>query len=111
MADELWREEREFWLSGSAEAARKLNDACVMAFAPSGILTRRKMVESLGAAPRWQELQMTERAVVETNDVCVLAYRATARRAGAETYRALCTTTWIRRDGDWRILQHQQTPV
>ena len=24
MADELWREEREFWLSGVAEAARKL---------------------------------------------------------------------------------------
>lgn len=111
MADELWREERDFWLAGAAEAARKLDGTCVMAFAPTGILTRRKAVEMLGSTPRWQEVTISDRAVVETNDVCVLAYRATARRTGADTYRALCTTTWIRRDGDWRILQHQQTPV
>ncbi|MGA0615312.1 DUF4440 domain-containing protein [Paracoccus sp. KR1-242] len=111
MADELWREERDFWLAGVAEAVRKLDETCVMAFAPTGILSRRKVVERLGTVPRWQEISMTERAVVETNEVCVLAYRATARRSGADAYRALCTTTWIRRDGDWRILQHQQTPV
>lgn len=111
MADELWREEREFWLSGVAEAARKLDGSCLMAFAPTGILNRAGIVAALHAAPRWQELTMTERATIETDDVCVLAYHATARRNGAETYRALCTTTWIRRAGDWRILQHQQTPL
>lgn len=111
MVDELWTEERDFWLAGAAEAARKLDDGCLMAFAPSGILTRRKVVESLSDAPRWQEVGFADRASIQTDEVCVLAYRATARRAGAETYRALCTTTWIRRDGDWRILQHQQTPV
>ncbi|MBD9529035.1 nuclear transport factor 2 family protein [Paracoccus sp. PAR01] len=111
MADELWREERDFWLAGSAEAARKLDDGCLMVFAPAGILTRRKVVENLGASPRWQEVTISDRASIETDELCVLAYRATARRAGAETYRALCTTTWIRRDGDWRIVQHQQTPV
>lgn len=82
-----------------------------MAFAPTGILTRRKVVETLSAGPRWQEVSMSDRASIETDDLCVLAYRATARRAGAETYRALCTTTWVRRDGDWRIVQHQQTPL
>lgn len=111
MADDLWREEREFWLSGAAEAARKLDDACLMALAPQGILTRRRVVESLSSAPRWQEVTLADRASIETDEICVLAYHATARRAGAETYRALCTTTWIRRDGDWRIVQHQQTPV
>lgn len=111
MADELWTEERDFWLKGAAEAARKLDEGCLMAFAGSGILTRRKVVEGLSSAPRWQEVTMSDRASIETDDICVLAYRATARRAGAETYRALCTTTWIRREGDWRIVQHQQTPV
>ncbi|CAM3025496.1 protein of unknown function [Paracoccus aminovorans] len=111
MADELWREERDFWLAGAAETARKLDEACLMAFAPAGILTRRRAVESLASAPRWQEVTMSDRASIETDELCVLAYRATARRAGAETYRALCTTTWIRRDGDWRIVQHQQTPL
>ena len=111
MADELWREEREFWLAGVAEAARKLDGSCLMAFRPTGIMDRTAVIAALQSAPRWQEVTMAERASIETDEVCVLAYRATARRAGAETYRALCTTTWIRRAGDWRILQHQQTPV
>ncbi|KGJ06747.1 protein of unknown function [Paracoccus halophilus] len=111
MADELWREEREFWLAGVAEAARRIDSACVMAFAQTGILDRAGVIAALQSAPRWQEVTMTARATVETDEVCLLAYHATARRPGAETYRALCTTTWIRRAGDWRILQHQQTPV
>lgn len=112
MADELWQEERDFWLAGSAEATRKLDEGCLMAFAATGILTRRKVVETLANGPRWQEVSFADRASIETDEIRVLAYRATARRAGAETYRALCTTTWVRREGgDWRIVQHQQTPV
>lgn len=111
MAEELWTEERDFWLAGAAEAARKLDEGCLMVLAGTGILTRRKIVDRLSDAPRWQEVQLTDRASIETDEIRVLAYRATARRPGAETHRALCTTTWIRRDRDWRIIQHQQTPV
>lgn len=110
MADELWTEERDFWLAGGAEAARKLDEGCLMAL-PGAILTRRKIVEWLSGRPRWQEVQLTERASIETDEIRVLAYRATARRSGADTCRMLCTTTWMRRDRDWRIIQHQQTPV
>ena len=56
-------------------------------------------------------LTITDRAAIETDEVVVLAYHATARRAGADACRALCTTTWIRRHGDWRILQHQRTTL
>lgn len=111
MTDEIWHEERAFWLAGAAEALRKLDEGCLMVLAPTGILTRRKVVDTLSAGPRWQEIGMTDRASILTDDLCVLAYRVTARRPGAETYRALCTTTWMRRDGDWRIVQHQQTPA
>lgn len=111
MADELWREEREFWLGGVAETARKIDPACVMVFANTGILDRSGVIAALQSVPRWQEITMTDRATVETDEVCLLAYRATLRRARADAFRALCTTTWIRRAGDWRIIQHQQTPL
>lgn len=88
MADELWREERDFWLAGGAEAARKLDDACLLALAPAGILTRRRAVEHLAARPRWQDLTMTDRASIETDDLHILAYHATARRPGAGTHMA-----------------------
>lgn len=110
MADELWQEERDLWLAGSAEAARKLDDGCLMILADGAILTRSRIVARLSQAARWQELVLTDRTSIETDDICVLAYHATARRSGAEALRAACTTTWIRRDGDWRVIQHQQTP-
>ena len=111
MADELWREEREFWLAAVAEAARRLDGACLIALAPAGILDRAATVAALQSGPRWQEVTLSERASIETDEIRVLAYRATARRSGADTCRMLCTTTWMRRDRDWRIIQHQQTPV
>ena len=111
MADELWRDERDFWLSGVAEAARKLDGSCLMVLGAAGILDRAGVIGALQSGPRWQELTIAERSSVETDEVVVLAYHATARRPGADAYRALCTTTWIRRHSDWRILQHQRTPV
>ena len=111
MADELWREEREFWLSGVAEAARKLDGACLMVLGPAGVLDRAGVVSALQSAPRWQELTVSDRSTIETDEVVVLAYRAVARRPAADAYRALCTTTWIRRHADWRILQHQRTAL
>ena len=111
MADELWREEREFWLSGVAEVVRKLDASCLMVLGAAGPLDRAAVVAALQTAPRWQELPVSDRSNIEADEVVVLAYRATARRAGAETYRALCTSTWIRRHGDWRMLQHQQAPL
>ena len=36
MADELWQEERDFWLAGSAEAARKLDEGAGKMAAPTG---------------------------------------------------------------------------
>ena len=94
-----------------AETARKIDPACVMVFANTGILDRSGVIAALQSVPRWQEITMTDRATVETDEVCLLAYRATLRRARADAFRALCTTTWIRRAGDWRIIQHQQTPL
>lgn len=114
--DELWREEREFWLSGPAENARRLDEGCLLVLGPSRgvaptILTRERVISTLADLPRWQEVTLTERASIMTDEVGVLAYKVTARRSGAEAYRAYCTTTWIRRAADWHILQHQQSPV
>ena len=53
---------------------------------------------------------MDQRHVTESDDVTILAYRATAMREGI-TYRAFCSSTWIRRDDGWRLIAHQQTPL
>ncbi|APC35418.1 MULTISPECIES: nuclear transport factor 2 family protein [Nocardiopsis] len=47
-----------------------------------------------------------------TDDSAVLTYRATAEVTGRDmVYRLYMTSVYARRDGAWRLLFHQQTPV
>jgi hypothetical protein len=40
-----------------------------------------------------------------------IAYRAKATR-GDQSYHAICTSTLLRKgEGDWEVIQHQQTPL
>lgn len=109
MSDGIWDEERAFWLGGAAEAARRLDDVCLLVLGQGGVLTRDAAIAALADAPRWHEITLADRALVETDEVRVLAYHATARRQGMPAHRAICTTTWLRRDGDWRIVQHHRS--
>lgn len=111
MSEGIWDEERTLWLGGAAEAARRLDDVCLLVLGQGGVLTRDEAIAALADTPPWHEITLADRALVETDELCVLAYRATARRQGMPAHRAICTTTWLRRDGDWRIVQHHRTPL
>ena len=109
---DLWLTEETLWLEGADAFQRVMADACLMVFAPMGIMRADQIVESLRQAPRWTGVTMTERAEAEGGpDTRTLAYRAHGTREGAEPYQALCTSTYIHTDGHWRLLQHQQTPL
>lgn len=110
MNRDCWATEQIFWTGSAAEAIRRLDEAAVMVFAPTGILQGRAIASRLGGAPRWDSIVMDQRHVTESDDVTILAYRATAMREGI-TYRAFCSSTWIRRDDGWRLIAHQQTPL
>lgn len=109
--DLLWDLERRFWLDGPEHYRAGLDPACVMVF-PFGVLAGEAILQSLEGAPRWAAVEMTGRqAARPTDDLAVLAYRATGRRDGAADYEAWCSSTY-RRDGPrWRLVQHQQTPA
>jgi hypothetical protein len=110
--DDIWNTEHRLWLEGADAYADLIASQCVMAFAPMGILRDGAIVDSLREAPRWSEVEMSDQVLAQPSDgAIVLAYRARARRDGAEPYTALCTSTYIRADGAWRIAQHQQTPL
>ena len=108
MIADRWADEEAWWTLGTAEARRRAHPSCVMAFA-HGVLQGEAIFAALDAAPRWQEVVMTDRRVVEGEDAVVLAYRARARRNGEAPYEAFCTSTWVRQNDGWRLIQHQQT--
>lgn len=83
--------------------------ACVMVLPdPVGILSGDALTRSLIAAPRWDSVVMDDRHCALVSETAVLAYRANAKRAEAAPYRALCSSTYAKVEGAWRIIQHQQ---
>jgi hypothetical protein len=55
---------------------------------------------------------MSDRMLSRIGDqAVVLAYRAEARRGDGDPYRAFCSSTYAKTPDDWRLAQHQHTPM
>ncbi|MEZ0000918.1 hypothetical protein ABIA18_002715 [Sinorhizobium fredii] len=109
---EAWKRERRLWLEGAGVYQQLLDDECLMAFAPVDIIGGVEIIRALDGAPRWLDVAMTEqRSARPNNSVLVLAYRADAQRETNVSYTAYCTSTYARTGEDWRLIQHQQTPI
>jgi Domain of unknown function (DUF4440) len=110
---EFWRIEERFWLGGEEFFRERLDAECMMVFPqPVGILAGNGILKSLKGAPRWESVEMADRHTARTEGLATLAYLAEGRRQGRPAYRALCSSTYARcGGGDWRLVQHQQTPI
>jgi len=110
--------ERSTWraLGTSAEVAAAhweevlAEQVLVLLPGPMVIDDRDAVIASAQGEP-WSTWELFDERVLELGpDVAVVGYRATATRGGA-TYAALFSSTWVRRDGRWRLAVHQQTPL
>lgn len=106
---DLWPTEEKLWLGGVEEYAQLLHSACLMAFAGVGTLDRAAVMETIGGQ-RWRSVSTRDAVLSEVDeDLAVLSYRAEAQRDGSAAYRCVCTSTYLRTDGRWRLVQHQQS--
>lgn len=115
MTDELEALERQGWeaLCGP-KGADFYNDLMaddgVMVF-PGVVLDKAATVDAIAGASAWQSFDLTDVNVVDAApDTAFVTYSATAQRAGQASYRALMSSVYVRRDGRWRLVLHQQTP-
>lgn len=104
-----WADEEAWWTMGAAEARRRMHPSCVMVL-DGGVMQGEAILAALETAPRWSSVAMADRLTVETEECTVLAYRAEARR-GDDDYAAVCSSTWVRQNEGWQLIQHQQTPL
>lgn len=110
--DQVLAFERRFWSEGVTVCDDHLDPAAVMAFPKVGPLDARAVRESLSDGPRWDSVDFHAVRFSRPDErLAVLAYTAEARRGDDPPYRALCTSTWRRCGPNWRIVQHQQTPL
>lgn len=112
MTPSFWDAESRFWLEGSERYPSQLANGAAMVFPkPTGILTGDEIMESLGSAPRWDSVAFEEKSESRVGDTMVLTYKAVGQRGDDRPYVALCSSTYARQAGAWKLLAHQQTPV
>lgn len=115
MGDEaVWQMEAAFWTGDADFYEANLADGAMMVLPPpTGVLDRARIIATIRDAPRWQEVEMSGRqARKPTPDTVVIAYRASACRAGDDApYRAVCGSVYVRSGGTWKLVLHQQSPT
>ena len=115
--DEVIALETEGWHALSADAGAaaefygRVLDETVVMLLPGGmrLTDRDAILQSMSGAP-WSSFELDDPQVVPLGaDGALVAYGVVAARDGAE-YSALVSSAYVRRDGDWRLAFHQQTP-
>lgn len=111
--DRVWAFETSLW-TGDAEHYRELIDEeCAMVIPTAPFICQgADAIEAVAATPRWTDVKISEGHILRPQDgLIVIAYHARAERDESR-YEARCTSTY-RRLGhdDWRVVQHQQTPI
>ncbi|MGV8964972.1 MAG: DUF4440 domain-containing protein [Cellulomonas sp.] len=87
-----------------------LTEDAQMAFS-FGVLAREEAIVAMESAPPWKTFEMQDpRVVALTPESGIVLYRVVASRAGEDPYVAMISSTFVRRDGEWKLAFHQQTP-
>ena len=114
MDDErIWSFEAELWKGGADVYRERIEEDCLMVLPqPPFVMRGRDAIEAVTRTPRWDEVALFDRSVSRPQEgLIVIAYRAVARRGG-ESYAAYCSSTYRRLGHEqWRVVQHQQSPV
>jgi hypothetical protein len=104
--------DRRLWSGGADEYREILDDDCLVAFTKmAGVSDREAVAGAAEGNQRWRDVKLDSQGMLRpTDDVAILTYRATAKR-GDEPYRALVSSGYVERDGEWKLMFHQQTPL
>lgn len=96
---------------GDGEVYRRLLADDAVVIVPGMVLDKPETAAAIDRSDGWDEVDIAEAQLRRpADDVALVTYRFTGQR-GAQTYRALMSSAYAQRDGHWRLVLHQQTPL
>jgi hypothetical protein len=96
---------------GRAFYRSHLADGAVVLGPGFGVESGERALDRIsGATWSWFRIR-APRAVRLGDDAAVLTYRIIARRDFDVEHQAIVSSTYVRVDGEWRLVVHHQTPV
>jgi len=113
VAQDLMKIEQGFWTEGGGYYRAHVDDACLLAFTEmSGVRSNEEIAAMNPGAHRWKNVRIEEKGCVALgDDSVVLTYEVDAQRDTGEPYRAVVSSGYVRRGGEWKMAFHQQTPL
>lgn len=113
LKDKLLALEDKLWRGGPDVFLEHLDDECLIAFTGmAGVMGREEIAGTVEEGGRWSDVRIDTRGLVRpTEDLAILTYEARAARNGSEVYNALVSSAYARRNGTWKMVFHQQTPL
>jgi hypothetical protein len=109
--DRIVEFERSLWIGEGDVYRRCVAPDCVMVVPAEPFLLRgEQAIAAVESTPRWDDVAISELEIGRAQEgLIVIGYRADACR-GQERFTAYCTSTHQRGgDGNWQVIQHQQT--
>jgi len=105
--------ERNFWTEGPGFYRENVDATCLVVFKTmSAVMTNAELAATVDSAPRWQDVHMVTKGIVSPQPgVVIVTYRASAARADGQRYVAFVSSGYVNRDGQWKMMFHQQTPL
>lgn len=110
---DLMKLERGFWTEGADYYRQHVDEECLLAFAEmAGVHSNAEIAGMNPGAANWRNVELNEKGLVRlSDDSVVLTYEVSANRKTGEPYKALVSTGYVKRDGEWKMAFHQQTPL
>jgi hypothetical protein len=110
--DEVLEIERGFWSGGPDYYRQNLDDLCVTAFTEmAGTFKKDDIAGMITETDRWRDLSLDVKGCLEpAPGFAILTYAVKATRKNNEPYAAAVTSAYVKRNGAWKLVLHQQTP-
>lgn len=113
LEQDLMTLEKGFWTQGGDYYREHVDEECLVAFAEmAGVHSNEEIAGMNPGAGNWRNVRLDEKGLVQlSDDAVVLTYEVDAERASGEPYKALVSSGYVKRNGDWKMAFHQQTPL
>ena len=111
LRDDLVAMEKKLWSGGQSEYRNTLDSDCLVAFTEMAGISSRDEIASQASARRFSDVDIDVDGLLRpTDDVAILTYHVHASR-DKNQYEAVVSSGYVRRDGIWKMMFHQQTPL
>ena len=113
ITDELLRIERGFFTGGADYYRQNLDDLCVTVFTEmAGTFKRDEIAGMIVDMDRWRDLNLEVKGCLEpVPGLAILTYAVKAMRKNKQPHAAAVTSGYVKRNGTWKMVLHQQTPL